>query len=183
MKARQQEFIAFSRQHPLHPSADASTFKMLRNIREIASVAISTLLSTEAEFLWIAPREGLLFGSKFGINNVVHELYERGGSTRGITDITAQTIPLVQKLLDIGEDVRHFDGYRGMYYGLFDRRHCMSAINVDVKQLTPDTPARALYTEDSLYAQHLLALFEFLWKQAVPAQQRIDELLEHETGE
>lgn len=183
VKARRQEFVAFSRQHPLHPSADVSTFKMLRNVREIASVAISTLLSTEEEFLWIAPKEGLELASTFGINNAVHEFYERGGSARGITDITAQTIPLVQELLDIGEEVRHFDGYRGMYYGVFDRRHCMSAINIDVSQLTPDTPARALYTEDSLYAQYLLALFELLWKQSVSAEERIQELLERGAGQ
>ncbi len=128
----------------------------------------------------MSPKEGLEMASTFGINNVVHELYENGGCTRGMTNVTDETIPLVQELLDIGEDVRHFDGYRGMYYGVFDRRHCISAINIDVKQLTPDTPARALYTEDSLYAQHLLVFFELLWKQATPAQQRIDELLEHE---
>ncbi len=86
-------------------------------------------------------------------------------------------IPLVQELLDIGEDVRHFEGYREMYHVLFDRKHCTSAINADIKQITPDTPARALYTEDSLYAQHLFTLCDLMRKQAVPAQECIDELL------
>ncbi|MGZ4932124.1 MAG: hypothetical protein ACXV46_04990 [Halobacteriota archaeon] len=35
-----------------------------------------------------------------------------------------------------------------------------------------------LYTDKSRYATYLLSLFELLWKQSVPAQQRIDELLE-----
>ena len=47
----------------------------------------------------------------FGINDVVKELTERGGKTRGITDITYSMIPLVQEVADIGEDVRHFGGY------------------------------------------------------------------------
>lgn len=178
MEKRGGELRTFSRQHSLHPSADRSTFKMLRSIREIASVAISTLLSTEEEFLWIAPKEGLQLASMSGINDVVRELYERGGYTRGITDITLSTIPLVQGVLDIGEEVRHFEGYRGMYYALFDRKQCMSAINIDVKRLEPDTPASILYTDDSEYASRLLSFFELLWKQAIPAQKRIDELLE-----
>lgn len=160
IKARQQELREFSHQHPLHPSAEVSTLQVVRNVREIASTVLSTLLSTEAEFLWIVPKEGLHVASIFGINDIVRELCERGGCTRGITDITAPMIPLVQELLDIGEEVRHLDGYRGVYYALFDSQHCMSAINVDMKQLTPDTPASALYTNDSVYATYLLS-FDF----------------------
>ncbi len=183
MMVRAQELREYSHRHPFHPSAEVGTFKVLRDIREIASVAISTLLSTEEEFLWIAPKEGLHVASTFGVNNIVHELYERGGCIRGITDITTPMIPLVQELLDIGEDVRHVDGYRGVYYGVFDRRHCISAINIDVKHVTPDTAASALYTDDSVYATYLLSFFELLWKQSVPTQQRIDELLGHEAGQ
>lgn len=176
MKARQHEFMEFSRQHPLHPAG--TTFKMLRNIGEIASTTVFALLSTEAELLWVAPREALLVASTFGINDIVHEFHEHGGCTRGIMDTTHEVVPLVQELLDIGEDVRHFDEYKGMYYAIFDRKQCISAINLDVTQPKPDTPASMFYTDDSQYATHLLFLFELLWKHAIPAQQHIDELLE-----
>jgi hypothetical protein len=37
-------------------------------------------MSATKEFLWIAPKEGLLLASMFGINDVVNELAERGGT-------------------------------------------------------------------------------------------------------
>ncbi|MGZ4904878.1 MAG: hypothetical protein ACXV5I_08715, partial [Halobacteriota archaeon] len=102
---------------------------------------------------------------------------QRGGKTRGITDITYNMLPLVQEVLDIGEDVRHFDGYRGIFYAVFDSRRCISAINVDVKRVKLDEPATMLYTDDQVYASYLVSNFEQLWKQSIPAEERIQELL------
>ncbi len=172
-----QELQEFFQQHPLRSSPKISSFKLLRNVREIASVGLSTLLSTEEEFLWVAPKEGLEMASSFGINDVVRELCEHGGCIRGITNITGDMSPLVQETLDIGEKVRHFDAYRGTYFGVFDRKHCISAINIDVENVTPETPARMFYTDDSTYPSYLLYLFELLWKQSTPAEERIQELL------
>ena len=35
-----------------------------------------------------------------------------------------------------------------------------------------------IWTDDSKYAQYLTVTFEMLWKQAVPAEKRIQDLLE-----
>jgi hypothetical protein len=35
-----------------------------------------------------------------------------------------------------------------------------------------------IYTDDPTYASYLEATFEMLWKQSVPAEERIKELLE-----
>jgi len=86
-------------------------------------------------------------------------------------------IPLVQEVLDIGEDVRHFEGYQGLYFGVFDRKHCVSAINIGVKQVKLDEPATMLYTDDPAYAGYLVTTFEMLWERSVPGEQRIHELL------
>jgi hypothetical protein len=79
--------------------------------------------------------------------------------------------------LDIGADVRHFGDYRGAYYGVFDKKHCISAINIDVKHLKLDEPLSMLYTDNPVYARYLITTFEMFWKQAVPAEERINELL------
>ncbi len=77
-------------------------------------------------------------------------------------------------------DVRHFADYRGAYYGVFDKTFCFSAINIDINHLKLDEPLSMLYTDDPVIADYLIATFETLWKLATPAQQRIDELLEHQ---
>jgi hypothetical protein len=48
------------------------------------------------EMLWVAPKQGLEGASLSGINYVVKELVERGGSMRGVTDISYSEIELVQ---------------------------------------------------------------------------------------
>ncbi len=89
----------------------------------------------------------------------------------------------MQELLDIGEDVRHFDWYRGIYFGVLDRRITLTAINVDlaihedVWRISLDDPISMLWTNDLTYAEYLASTFEVLWEQAVPAKERIEELL------
>ncbi len=177
MERRKRELEELSRQQRFRPSDEVSTFKMLKSLKEIASVAIPTLLSAEQEFLWIAPKQGLAFGSTFGITEVAQKLTERGGQTRGITDIDYSLIPLVQELIGVGEDVHHFDNYRGLYYGVFDRRYCISAINVDIKHLRLDASATMLYTDDPVYADYLVSTFEMMWQQSIPADEQIEKLL------
>ncbi len=178
MEARKRQLEELARQQRFRLSDEVSTFKILKTVKEIASAAIPTILHTNEEFMWVAPKEGLQFASMFGVNGVVQELTERGGKARGITDITYNTIPFVQEVLDTGVEARHFEAYKGLFYGVFDRKHCISAINIDVKRVTLDAPAIMLYTDDSVYATYLASTFEMLWQQAAPAEERIQELLE-----
>src|SRR5665647_2196702 len=175
IKRRRQEM---PKKLPSRASDEVGTFKMLKNIRQIVSAALPILSSLEQEFLWIAPKEGLQLASMFGINDLVRELSERGGMTRGITDIKYSAIPFVQEALDVGEEVRHAEGYRGMYYAVFDRKHCISAINIDVKHVRPDEPANMLYAGDPVYGVYLASTFETIWKQSIPAEEQLQKLLE-----
>lgn len=105
------------------------------------------------------------------------EFIESGGQCRGIADVTYRLIDIIRHHLDIGAEVCHFGDYRGAYYGVFDKKHCISAINIDVKNLKLDEPLSMLYVDDLVYAQYLISTFEMLWKQAIPAEERIQELL------
>ena len=79
--------------------------------------------------------------------------------------------------------MRHFDWYRGIYFGVLDRRITLTAINVDlaihedVWRISLDDPISMLWTNDLTYAEYLVSTFEVLWEQSVPAAQRIEELL------
>lgn len=177
MEMRKRELQELAKQQQFRRSDEVAPFKILKSIKEIVNTAIPILSSMEQEFLWIAPKEGLQLASMFGINDVVSELSKRGGKTRGITDITYSVIPFVQEVLDVGEDVRHFDSYQGLYYAVFERKHCISAINIDVKHVRLNEPANMLYASDPVYGAYLASTFESLWKQSVPAEKRIQELL------
>jgi hypothetical protein len=82
----------------------------------------------------------------------------------------------VRELLQIGEQVRHIDKH-GVMFVVFDRKHSMTAIS-NPARVSLNAPMAALWTDDPNYAEYLAATFEMLWKQSVPADQRIKELLE-----
>ncbi len=178
MEQRKHALEELARQQRFRPSDDVSTFKVLKTMKEIVSATATVIDSIQQEFLWVAPWEGLHIASTFGVNDIAKQLADRGGHTRGITEITVQTIPLVQEVLAIGEEIRHFEGYRGLIYGVFDRKQCISAINANVSHLRLDEPATMLYTDDPVYANYLAFTFETLWQQSVPAEEQIQELLQ-----
>ncbi len=181
LETRKRELEALSRQQRFQPSGEVGTFKMLKTLRDIVNTTAHILQATEQEFLCVIHAKGIVAASTFDVTSIVKELNERGGKTRGIAHITPSVIPIVQELLAIGVDARHLDGYNGLYYGVFDRKHCVSAINVNFTHVRLDEPATLLYTDNSVYATYLASTFELLWQQAIPAEERIQQLLERET--
>lgn len=177
MERRKRELEGLSRQQSFRPSEEMSTFEVLKDVKQIVSVTAVAINSVEQEFLWLAPKELLLVASRFGLRDVVKALIERGGQVRAITDITASMMPLAREFLDVGENLRHFDGYRGLYFGVFDRQRCISAVNIEISRISLEEPATMVYIHDPVYATYLASTFELFWKQAVPAGERIQELL------
>lgn len=176
MEARKHKLQELAKQQRFRPSDEVATFKILKNIKEFASTAGPTILSSQKEMVWVSSLNGLKMASLFGIREAEKNLIEKGGRVRGVTDVTHSAIGLVQEALDIGEDVRHFDGYSGVTYKVFDGKCCINAINVDIKRFTLDEPATMLYTDDATCAKYYMSTFELLWERSVPAAQRIEEL-------
>ena len=53
----------------------------------------------------------------------------------------------------------------------------VSAINIDIKGVSLNEPLSMFTTDDPIYAHYLIFTFELLWERAIPAAQRIEELL------
>jgi sugar-specific transcriptional regulator TrmB len=178
MEARKKELEELSRQQRFRPSDEVSTFKILKSVKELVAVSISSLDSIEAELLYVVPGQMLVIASVFDINAAANKLLEKGGHVRGITDVSYPFIELTQGRLDNGEDVRHYDQYQGILFGVLDRRICLNAINVDISRISVDQPIAVMWTDDPIYANYLVATFETLWEQAIPAAERIRKLLQ-----
>jgi hypothetical protein len=74
-------------------------------------------------------------------------------------------------------EVKHLDKYTGLSLCVWDRKIGLSAINVDLKRVSPNEPVSVLWTDDRTYAEYLMSTFEMMWEQSVPAAQHIEELL------
>ena len=177
MEIRKQELEELSKQQHFKPSDEFSTFKIIKNVRELVAFAIPAIASAKEEILTCVPEEGLVITSLFGVNEVAKQLINQGGKVRVITDISYSGIEVVKEVLDIGEEVRHLSQYRGIFFGVMDKKICFSAISTDITRFSLDQPVKWLWTDDSTYAEYLTSTFELVWEQSVSAAQRIEELL------
>jgi sugar-specific transcriptional regulator TrmB len=183
MERRKQELQDLSKQQSFRPSDEFSTFKILKNAKETMAMCITLVNSSQEEYLVCVNELTAIFADLFGINEAGKAFVDRGGKVRAIYPITKRSIELTQHLLKIHYDIRHFDQYSGIMFNVFDRKNCMFAINADLKRLSLDESMSALLTDDATYAKYLISTFDLLWEPAIPAEQRIEELLKEDPPE
>ena len=176
MDQRKQELQELSKQQLFRPSDEFSTFKILKRSGDVLTLILSTMASTETEWVAVMPAITLSFHSYMVAEEDI-KFIDRGGKIRFIADITYPHVEAFQQHLNAGIDIRHFDKYAGLLFFVFDRKISMSAIRADLKRVSLDEPVSVLWTDDPVYAEYLLSTFELLWKHTVPAAQRIEELL------
>ncbi len=143
----------------------------------LAAVLAIRTASTD-EILWLIPPSLLALSLDYDILEKAKQFIHGGGTIRGITTVTQANLATIRTELDIGEAVRHTDSLSSelfMYIG--DRHHSLSAINIGINEYTLDTPIVCYRSHSPVYVEYLLAVFENAWSQAVPAEERIQELL------
>ncbi len=178
MEVRKRELQELAKRQRFRPSEEVSTFKIIKSVRELVGVTITLVSSAKNGWVNVIPAEMLYITELFGINEEVKKVIERGLYVKCISDISYADIVPAQAHLNIGHDLRHFDHYSGLYFAVVDTKYCVSAINVDINRISLNEPVSLLWADDPKYAKYLTATFELLWKQSVPAQERIQELLE-----
>jgi sugar-specific transcriptional regulator TrmB len=177
MKQRKRERQELLQPRRSRSSDKASTCKIIKSIKELVTVSMPLIDSMQEEWLVAAPAYLTVIASFFGVNDAACEFIKRGGKVRAIIDISYQVIEPVREMIAIGEEVRHVDEH-GLTFVVFDRKISLSAINAAVKRISLNEPVSGLWTNDPVYAQYLSSTFQMLWEQAIPAEQRIQQLLQ-----
>jgi sugar-specific transcriptional regulator TrmB len=178
MEARKRELQELSKQQRFQAAGGIASYKILKSMKEVVSVTLSSLASAEKEWFAVVPPILTVFSSLFFVEDD-KKFIDRGGRIRFITDITYPYIELIQEHLDAGMEVRHFDKYSGLLFCVFDGKICESAINAaDLKSASLSQMVSVLWSDDPTYAQYLASTFEVLWQQSISAKQQIQELLE-----
>ncbi|HYA33147.1 MAG TPA: helix-turn-helix domain-containing protein [Candidatus Bathyarchaeia archaeon] len=158
-------------------AAASQMFKMLTTVGEVVS-AISHLINTaEASIAFVAHPHFKLM-SMGGFVNHYRSAVQRGVRVRGVLPCSANNVSAVRQYLNSGVELRLQDEYRGITTLVADEKRSVSVIHANLKaMLSLDEPVAALWSDSSEQAEFLMSAFDFAWKQAVPAEQRIDELL------
>ena len=176
MEARKRELQELSDRQRFRPSDEVKTFKIIKSVKELVGMSIPMTAGCEKEVILVSPEEVIAVASLFGVLDEVKKLIERGASFRMLTDISYSAIEFIKEAMAVGEEVRHLDGYQGVYFALLDRKICLHGINLDIKHISLTQPIAMLYTDDPTYAEFLTATFEMLWQQAIPASEQIQKL-------
>jgi sugar-specific transcriptional regulator TrmB len=176
MEVRKRELKELAKQQHFRPSEEVSTFKIIKNIKELVAVALPLIESMTDEWLVAAPAAATIVSFLFGINEAAKEFIERGGKVKAVIDISYETIEPVREMMSIGEEVHHIDQH-GVTFAIFDRKVAFSVINADVSRISLSQPLAVLWTDDPTYAQYLASTFDMLWKQSTDAEERIQQLL------
>lgn len=178
MDGRKQELADLS-SHLRFSRNEVTTFKIIKSLGELVSAMIPLAHLAQEELLFVIPQEMVIVASRFGITEEIRNFVERGGNLRGITDVSQSGIELMQEMLDISEDLHHFDHYHGIAFAVVDRKTCLTAININIRRLSLHEHVAVLWSDDPTYAEYLCATFEVLRGQSIPAEQRIKELQQH----
>ena len=178
MEARKRELQELSERQRFPGSDELATFKIIKSIKELVAATSTLISSAKNGFLYIVPSEMLVITSLLGINAEAEKLIERGGHVKGISEVKYADIAPAQEVLEIGEELRHYDSYGGIYFAVVDKKHSVSAINVDINRISLNEPVSLLWTDDPTYANYLTATFDTLWEQSIPASEQIEKLLQ-----
>ncbi len=150
---------------------------IITSVTDALAICSSIIESANNEVVYLTPPSLLVLASQFGLAEKTKVLMQKGGRVRGIADFSYPYIKEIRERLDHGTDVRHVSQYQGIFMLVGDRRESIRSLNVDVESLSSDTPVVALWSDDPTYAEYLMSTFEMAWEQAVPAAERIEELL------
>jgi len=105
----------------------------------------------------------------------------RGIHMRYITEINSDNLAYCRELMQIVQDLRHLDGIKGNFM-VSEGEYIAPLILFEHGKIAP----QAFYSSTKQILEHQQYIFENLWEKAIPAEERIREIVEgrsvhHET--
>jgi len=95
---------------------------------------------------------------------------DKGIKIRIIAEITSDSLPYLKKMMSFAEEIRHIDGIIGAF-GVSERDY----LSADTSPLGT-VPQQAIYSTSKVFVQQQQYFFDTLWKNAIPAEQKIQEI-------
>ena len=151
---------------------------VITSVKDAIAVILSIFESAKHEIVFITPDSVMNLAGKYQTMQSAELFIQNGGTVRGIVPILPDNVGEMRKRLDFGEDLRHSDRFHEVFMMVGDKQQSISAINLGVQEYELDTPVTAFWSDSPSYAEYLLTSFENAWSEAVPAEERIKELME-----
>ncbi len=150
---------------------------IITSVTDTLAVCSSIIESAKNEVIYISPPSLLVLSSEFSLAEKTKQFIQRGGRVRGIADFSYPYIETMRESLNNGEEVRHFSEYLGIFMLVGDKRESISSMGASAENLSIDAPVVVLWSDSPTFADFLVSTFDTTWERAIPATQRIEELL------
>ncbi len=150
---------------------------VVNSVQDALAAASRILESEQREVVWLVPPSVHSLSMTRGLFEQMKAFVQKGGVSRGVVSISHANVEEIRMCVECGEDIRHSPGVHELFMYVGDTRESVSAINIGIEEYTFETPVTAFWSEDPTYAEYLFASFESAWSQAIPAAERIEELL------
>jgi hypothetical protein len=150
---------------------------VITSVKDAIAVVLHIFESAKHEIVFLTPASFLSLAGTFNSMQSAKQFIQDGGVLRAILPISSDIVEAARMRLDIGEDLRHSDQFHEIFLIVGDKKQSLSAINLGVQEYALDTPVTAFWSESPAYVEYLLTSFEKVWSEAVPAEERLQELL------
>ncbi len=150
---------------------------MINSVEDAVAVISKILESAKHEIVFVTSPSLLSIAGSYHTVEQAKQFTLNSGIMRGVTAITHANVEEARVRMDIGLDLRHSDQFHELSLFVADQQNSISGINTGVDEYTLDTPVSGFWSEDPAFATFLLTSFENAWGLAMPAKERIRELL------
>jgi hypothetical protein len=150
---------------------------VVTSVKDAIAVILRIFESANREIVFITPPSFMELSANYASMEGAERFIRNGGVVRGILPVSRDDVIEVRMRLDTGYHLRHSDLFHESFMIVGDRQQSISAINVGVQEYTLDTPITSFWSDSPAFAEYLLTIFENAWSKAIPAEQRIQELL------
>ncbi len=155
---------------------DFTKFKVIKGRASVVATVVLFLKSAVHDIVAIISPVALPIFSISGQLNYLIAAADRGVRVRCITDIVPQNLNAANEALT-NIELRHLEGYNGAQFLVRDAQESLTTIKLDIVHRAKDADDVLFWTDNSEYAQHLEASFEYLWGNSIDAKQRLHELV------
>ncbi|MGZ4935945.1 MAG: TrmB family transcriptional regulator [Halobacteriota archaeon] len=178
MEAYKQEALEILRELGAPEGAAFETCNVIRGRSEVMR-ALSKLTQTATESVVVAVIADMVpFIVRWGVISDYVTVVQRSVDIRCVTEVTPHNLNTIQQMIEGGIAVHHWDHYDSLIFTVVDSKESMVNIDFDLhKHQSQDLHTCAFWCNSTNYAKRLTSIFDDVWRRSIPAQERIQQLL------
>jgi len=146
---------------------------VVTNMKDLIATSSSIIDAAQTSIVWCAPPSVLNLFVGYGLFKSSKTFLERGGSMRGVTEISPSLAGPMLQLVEAGAAIHHAPQPLPVFILIGDAQESISSLQIDPESISLTMLIAAFWTDDASYAAWLLDGFEAEWMLSIDGHERI----------